>query len=264
MMAERYAAKPLAGKVVLVTGGKRGIGLATARLARLRGAHVAVCDCPDRELPVDELDRDTLFLEGDVSMEDDCERFVSETVAHFGRIDVLVNNAGIVEPSRSTLRQDLETWRRVIDVNLQAVFLMARAAARAMVEQGIAGAIVNVSSIVGLNGFRANNAYGPAKAGVAMLTKTLSNDLARTGIRVNAVAPGFTNTRMTEKLGDTTPVHKEAFLARIPLGRFGEAEEIAAAILFLGSDEASYVTGAVLPIDGGWAAFGGPSEETAA
>lgn len=248
----------LDNKVVLVTGASRGIGLAIVRLATDCGAQVVSCDVQPGAShdPVDP--KRHLQLVGDVSREEDCERLVGQTVDRFGRVDVLVNNAGILEAARSTVKQDLAGWKRIIDVNLQGTFTMALAAARAMVDQGVPGAIVNVSSVTGLSGFRASNAYGVSKAGVAMLTKTLAVDLAPRQIRVNAVAPGFINTVMTSNLRGDTKIDPEAYIGRIPMGRFGDPSEIAKAVVFLASDCASYITGTVLPVDGGWLAFGGP------
>jgi len=149
-------------------------------------------------------------------------------------------------------------WRRTIDINLQGSYLMARAAARAMISANRGGSIVNLSSVTGLVGFRASNGYGVSKAAVVMLTKTLAVDLADWGIRVNAVAPGFIETAMTSDLNERTSVPYEAFVGRIPAGRFGSPEEVARVVVFLASDWATYITGAVIPVDGGWSAFGGP------
>ncbi len=251
----------LAGKVVLVTGGARGIGLAVAQLARRCGAQVVSCDVVVKEqndLPGHQAH---LHLMGDVSLEDDCNRFVQEAVSHFGRLDVLVNNAGILEVTRRTVKQDVASWKHIMDVNLQGTYMMARAAALAMVGQGVHGSIINISSITGLVGFRSSNAYGVSKAAVAMLTKTLSADLASRQIRVNAVAPGFIHTAMSANLQHNTGIERNAFMERIPFQRFGEPDEIARVVVFLASDWASYITGAVLPVDGGWSAFGGPSNE---
>lgn len=248
----------LSGKVVLVTGGARGIGQAVARLAQQCEAQVVSCDMT----PVSSHSQASgaiLNLVGDVSREEDCGRFVHKTVAQFGRLDVLVNNAGLLEVTRRTVKQDLSTWKQIMDVNLQGTYMMAKAAAMAMTDAGIRGSIVNIASITGLVGFRASNAYGVSKAAVAMLTKTLSADLASRHIRVNAVAPGLITTAMTGDLVEKTHVDQAAFLDRIPLQRFGDPDEIARAVVFLASDWASYITGAVLPVDGGWSAFGGPS-----
>ncbi len=251
----------LAGKVVLVTGGARGIGLAVAQLAQRCGAQVVSCDVIADEENSEAGHQTPLRLIGDVSREDDCDRLVQETVAGFGRLDVLVNNAGILEVTRRTVKQDVASWKRIMDVNLQGTYMMARAAASAMVGQGVHGSIINISSVTGLVGFRSSNAYGVSKAAVAMLTKTLSADLASRQIRVNAVAPGFIRTAMSANLHQNTGIERNAFMERIPLRRFGEPDEIAHAVVFLASDWASYITGAVLPVDGGWSAFGGPSNE---
>ena len=245
----------LAGKVVLVTGGGRGIGAAIAARARQGGAQVAACDLAgagEGDPP-----EGILRLTGDVTRAEACDRIVRETVARFGRIDVLVNNAGILEASRATLKQDVAHWQAVIDVNLRGTFQMSLAAARAMAGQG-GGAIVNIGSVVGQTGFRASNAYGVSKAGVAMMTRTMAADLAGRNIRVNAVAPGFVETAMTADLRGATKVAREAYVRRIPLGRFAQPGEIAEAVVFLASGNASYITGAVLPVDGGYLAFGGP------
>lgn len=249
----------LAGKVMLVTGGARGIGRATAELSKRCGAEVACCD-----VTIDEALHGTsadgiLWLKADVSREEDCEALVGTILERLGRLDVLVNNAGILEVTQRTVRQDVESWKRIMDVNLLGTFLMSRAAARAMVSRGIPGSIVNVSSVTGLVGFRASNAYGVSKAAVGMLTKTLCADLASRQIRVNAVAPGFVSTAMTTDLYQNTKLEKDSFIKRIPLERFGDADEVAKTIVFLASDWASYITGAVIPVDGGWSAFGGPS-----
>lgn len=247
------------GEVFLITGGASGIGLAVAELAREFGAEVSICDVDKRavESATARLGPKSLGLCADVSVEADCEMTVRETVTHFGKINVLVNSAGVFEEFRGTLRQDLAKWRHVIDVNLQGAFLMSRAAARSFKQGARANSIVNVASVNGLNGFRASNAYGVSKAGVIMLTKNLATDLAASGIRVNAVAPGFIDTPMTEGIFSNAHVDPNSFLRRIPAGHFGKPGDVARAILFLASDWASYVTGTVLPVDGGWSAFGG-------
>ncbi len=251
----------LAGKTVLVTGGASGIGGAVVRMAMRYGARVAVFDIkkPPDDTRIAEAGRACVWLDGDVSVESDCDRVVDQTVAALGGLDVLVNCAGIIETTRQTIRQDLTDWRRTIDVNLQGTYLMARAAARVMASAGRGGSIVNLSSVTGLVGFRASNAYGVSKAAVAMLTRTLSTDLASQGIRVNAVAPGFIDTAMTSDLQERTSLSRAAFVRRIPSGHFGTPEEVARVVLFLASDWASYMTGAVIAVDGGWSAFGGPN-----
>lgn len=247
------------GRAFLVTGGARGIGFAVAEAAIAAGANVLLFDREPAETKAaaEKLGERAAAFAGDVRDEIGCERAAAEMLARFGRFDVLVNNAGVFEEIRGTAKQDLAAWRQVIDVNLQGSFLMARAAARVMQGQGD-GAIINFASVNGLTGFRASNAYGVSKAAVAMLTQTLASDLASRGIRVNAVAPGFIETPMTEMIFDEGGVDRTPFLRRIPMGRFGVPAEVASAVLFLASPLASYITGTVLPVDGGWCAFGGP------
>lgn len=255
----------LSERVVLVTGAARGIGYAVAELAIGCGARVAICDVDAEGVAgaTHRLGRDTLGLAVDVIKEDDCETTTRKVVERFGRIDVLVNNAGVFEHLRSTLRQDLAEWRRVIDVNLQGTFLMARAAAKSMSALRIQGSIINIASVAGLVGFPASNAYGVSKAAVVMLTQTMATDLASRGIRVNAVAPGFIHTPMTATLAENLGAPGGTFERRIPMGRFGDPQDIARAVVFLASDWGSYITGAVLPVDGGWCAFGGPGDASA-
>lgn len=253
----------LDGRVVLVTGGASGIGFAIAQLASQCGATVGIFDrdISAAEKACEALDRDgaALAFEGDVSNETDCQNAVDQLVTAFGSLDVLVNNAGIFEVLRTTVGQALQDWRRVIDVNLQGTFLMSRAAIRVMVPRG-SGSIVNLSSITGLVGFRALNAYGVSKSGVAMMTKTMALDVASKGIRVNAVAPGFIETAMTKSIQEGLEAGNKQFCRRTPLGRFGRPEEVANAVMFLASDLVSFITGAVIPIDGGWTAFGGAGD----
>jgi NAD(P)-dependent dehydrogenase (short-subunit alcohol dehydrogenase family) len=226
-------------KVALVTGGARGIGLAIADAFRDAGAAVVV------------LDRDEADVVGDVTRAEDVERAVAVAVERHGGLDWAVNNAGI------TLHQKLRTheigeadWRRVIDVDLTGVFLSMRAEIPAMLERG-GGSIVNISSVAGLVGSSAADAaYGAAKHGVIGLTKTAALDYATAGIRVNAICPGAVDTAMT---ADATHVG-DFFVTSNPSQRLARPAEIAAAALWLCSDAASFVTGAALPVDGGYVA----------
>ncbi len=198
---------------------------------------------------------DTLCgIAGDVSDEDSAKRLVASAAEHLGGLDGLVNNAGIAEPIKGTMRQQTEDWRRVIDVNLQGVFLMSRETAKCMKE---GGSIVNIASVAGLVGLPASNAYGVSKAGVVMMTRTMACDLARFGIRVNAIAPGFIQAPMAEVMTNQVSYDTDAIVRRVPLGRPGNAPEVANAAAFLLSGLASFITGAVVPVDGGMSAFGG-------
>lgn len=249
----------LTGRTVLVTGGARGIGLAIAERAMQAGARVVVCD-RDRvalETASEKLGVGTLTVECDVSDKASCDSVLDAALRQHGRLDILVNNASIFEKIAATGWQSCADWRAVIDVNLQGTFLMSRGAARIMAKQSFGGSIVNISSITGLIGFRGSNAYGVSKAAVAMMTRTMATDLASRGIRVNAVAPGFVETAMLAHLEHEVGIERSMFERRVPLGRLGQPDEIAAAVLFLASDLARYITGVVLPVDGGATAFGG-------
>ncbi len=249
----------LTGRTVLVTGGAQGIGLAIAARATQAGARVVVCDRNRSALDAagHELGSETLTVDCDVSDEASCEGALDAVMRQHGHLDVLVNNASIFERVAATPSQSRDDWRSVIDVNLQGTFLMSRGAARIMAKQSAGGSIVNISSITGLIGFRGSNAYGVSKAAVAMMTRTMATDLASRGVRVNAVAPGFVETAMLEGLERDVGLERSAFHRRIPMGRLGQPDEIAAAVLFLASDLARYITGVVLPVDGGATAFGG-------
>jgi 3-oxoacyl-[acyl-carrier protein] reductase len=242
----------LEGKVCIITGGGRGIGAATARKFAAEGAHVVVADVSAEAVQsvVSALQSSgsaALGIVVDVTRAADAERMVAETLDHFGRLDCLVNNAGITDDAQ-LLKMDEAQWDRVIDINLKGVYLCTRAAVRAMVERGIRGVILNASSVVGLYGNFGQTNYAAAKWGVIGMTKTWSKELGRKGIRVNAVAPGFILTPMTEKV---PPKVLDLMTEKTPLGRLGTPEDVANAYAFLASDEAAYITGALLSVDGG-------------
>jgi len=255
-------------KVALVTGAGGGIGLATVRLLLEAGAHVLATDkaaSAEAVLHAAIGATDTLdFLEHDVSSESDWRDAVSRCRERFGRLDVLVNNAGIAIRERLD-EMDLATWRRVMDVNLDGVFLGVQAAVAAMRLNGNAGgSIVNVSSIMGLVG-GAGPAYNASKGGVRLLTKSVAASCAREGlpIRVNSVHPGYVRTNLIEDAfarvdperdGYTPDEMRETIRALHPMGRFGEPEEVARAIVFLASEDASFMTGSELVVDGGYTA----------
>lgn len=252
------------GKRALVTGGASGIGEAAARLLRDLGAKVVIADL-NREA-LDAAARRTnasAVTCGDVSSEADSERIVAETITALGGLDLVFNSAGIGDDLVALHDQSVERWQRIVDVNLRGTYLMCRAASRTMLEQK-SGSIVNVSSIVGLGGFPRRSAYAAAKAGINHLTHTLACEWGPSGIRVNAIAPAYTRTPMVEALLERRAFDPTILERRTPLGRLALPEEMAQAAVFLLSDWASYITGTVLPVDGGWSAFGGAGEVASA
>jgi 3-oxoacyl-[acyl-carrier protein] reductase len=243
----------LDGRGVLVCGGSRGIGLATARRFCEEGSRVFVAarDADEVRSAIDGL-RDLGEIDGgayDVSDETDVDRLVDDARRALGRIDVLINNAGIAF-MRPFLELEIGQWDEVIGVNLRGQFLVAQRVARAMVAAGHGGAIVNMASTNALEGEAGYAHYDASKGGVAMLTRTMAIELAPRGIRVNALCPGKIATPLQDEAED--PSYVEHFLLeRVPLGRSGTPEEVAAAYAFLASDDASYITGTLLVVDGG-------------
>jgi NAD(P)-dependent dehydrogenase (short-subunit alcohol dehydrogenase family) len=246
----------LSGRKAFVTGGASGIGEATARLLAELGATVAIADL-NRDGLADARKRTGAIVStaGDVADAADVERMVTEAAQALGGIDLVFNSAGIGDDLVPIHEQQPDRWQRVVDVNLRGTYLVCRAAGRLMLEQK-RGAIVNVSSIVGLDGFPGRSAYGVAKAGVIHLTKTLACEWGPVGIRVNAIAPAYTLTPMVRDLLDRNIFDPTLIERRTPLVRLGLPEEMARAAAFLLSDWASYITGTVLPVDGGWSAYG--------
>jgi NAD(P)-dependent dehydrogenase (short-subunit alcohol dehydrogenase family) len=244
-------------KVVVITGGAEGIGWATARKFAASGYHVAIADIREEmaRSRSAELGEDHHAISCDVSSEEDVSAAVAGVVERFGRLDVVVNNAGIGNPHLPTLEQSVESFDRILSIHLTGTFAVSREAAKVMIPAR-EGAIVNISSIAGLTGLPRRNAYGAAKAGIAAMTRSMACEWAGWGIRVNAVAPGFVATELVKKLETDGSIDLPRLESRIPMGRLAKPEEIAEAIFFLGSPAASYVTGAVLSVDGGWVAFG--------
>jgi 3-oxoacyl-[acyl-carrier protein] reductase len=243
--------------VVIVTGAARGIGSTIAAVLAAEGARVVVADLDtDGALRVaDEIQRSggqALALRVDVAESKEVHQLVEKTLAQFGRLDVLINNAG-VGLNQPFLTTTLEQWELQLRVNLTGQFLCGQAAARAMAASG-GGRIVNVASISGQRGGQGRAAYGASKAGVILLTKVMAVELAPLGIRVNAVAPGPVDTDQSR--ATHTPATRDAYYDRIPVRRYGQREEIAAAVVFLSSREASFVNGHILNVDGGFNAAG--------
>jgi NAD(P)-dependent dehydrogenase (short-subunit alcohol dehydrogenase family) len=242
----------MAGKVALVTGAASGIGAATARRLAAQGAAVAVCDLDVERGTRVATEVGGLFVEVDVADAASVEAMVAAVVERFGGLDLAMNNAGISPPEdRSILETDLAAWRRVQDVNLTSVFLCAKAEIPAMRARG-GGSMVNVASFVAVMGSATSQiSYTASKGGVLALSRELGVQLAREGIRVNALCPGPVRTPLLEELFAKDPVAAARRLVHVPLGRFAEPDEIARAACFLLSDDASFITASTFLVDGG-------------
>jgi NAD(P)-dependent dehydrogenase (short-subunit alcohol dehydrogenase family) len=242
----------LAGKVAIVTGASSGLGVAFAVGLAEAGADIAICarrveKLEQTKTQVQERGRRCVAVRADVANPDDCNRVVAETVDQLGKVDVLINNAGVGTAVPAT-RETPDEFRRVIDINLNGSYFMAQACARAMRDGG--GSIVNIGSVIGsTSAFLPQAAYASSKAAIIGLTRDLAQQwTGRKGIRVNALAPGFFQSEMTEQYQDD---YVEQMMFRVPAGRMGQPQELVAAAIFLASDASSYITGVVLPVDGG-------------
>ena len=250
-MSGEGIAKELQGRAAVVTGSARGIGKAIALELARRGAAVVISDVDEAGAQataseIEALGRRSLAVHCNVARREEVEALVARALEGLGRLDIFVNNAGI---TRDTLlvRMSEEQWDLVLDINLKGTFFGCQAAAKAMMKAR-AGKIVNIASITGLIGNVGQANYSASKAGVIALTRTVAKELASRGIQVNAVAPGFIETEMTHELPEKA---REAFLRNIPLGRPGTPQDVAAAVCFLASSSADYITGQCLTIDGG-------------
>ena len=242
----------LEGKVAIVTGASSGLGVAFATGLAEAGADIAICARRVEKLEatrekVEAIGRRCVAIPGDVSDPEDCNRVVEETVKQLGKVDVLINNAGVGTAAPAT-RESPDDFRRVIDINLNGSYFMAQACGRAMRDSG--GSIVNIGSVLGsTTAALPQAAYASSKAAIIGLTRDLAQQwTGRKGIRVNALAPGFFESEMTEQYPEG---YLDSMMWRVPAGRKGEAEELVAAAVFLASDAASYITGVLLPVDGG-------------
>lgn len=242
----------LEGKVALVTGASRGIGKAIALMLAENGADIAVnfagstAAAEAVAAEIEKMGRKAILVQGDVSKADVCAEIVDKVVSELGHIDILVNNAGITRDTL-LLRMKEEDWDAVLNTNLKGVFNCTKAAVKYMAKQR-SGSIVNISSVVALMGNAGQANYAAAKAGILGFTRSVAKEMAARGIRVNAVTPGFIKTDMTSVLSEKVVAAMEA---SIPLARLGESEDIAKAVLFLVSDNAAYITGQTLHVDGG-------------
>ncbi|MEW6013848.1 MAG: 3-oxoacyl-[acyl-carrier-protein] reductase [Candidatus Zixiibacteriota bacterium] len=243
--------KRFENKTALVTGSARGIGKAIAYRLGTEGAKVVISDVlfDLASATAEEFRRagfESHAVKADVTKADDVASLVEETVTRFGTLDIVVNNAGITRDTL-LLRMSEADWDLVLNINLKGAFLMTQAAAKVMIKQR-SGRIINISSVVGRMGNAGQANYASSKAGLLGLTKSAAKELASRGITVNAVAPGYIATEMTEKLSDAA---KEAFLNNIPLKRPGTPDDIAGVVAFLASEDAAYLTGQVIGVDGG-------------
>ena len=241
----------LKGKVALITGGAQGIGKEIALAFANAGADLVLCDVNDDALEkasseIREKGVDALPLKADVTNADDVENVIAKSLDKYNRIDILINNAGITRDGL-LVRMSEEDWDLVLKVNLKGVFLFSKAVAKPMMKQR-SGRIINIASIIGIMGNAGQANYSASKGGVIALTKTTAKEMAKRGITCNAIAPGFIQTAMTDKL---SPEVRESMQKLIPLERLGDPKDIANAALFFASDRASYITGQVLTVDGG-------------
>ncbi len=244
----------LSNKVAIVTGSGRGIGRAIALKLAEVGATIVITDIGEAATvnsvaeEVRAMNRESLAILADISLSSDVDRMVAETVATYGRVDILVNNAGITR-DQLVLRMSDEDWDKVLNVNLKSVFLCTRAVLRHMIKQRW-GRIISIASIVGITGNAGQANYAASKAGIIGFTRTIAKEVASRGITTNAIAPGFIETQMTQRLEEK---QRQELAGRIPLGYLGTPRDVAEAVAFLASEEARYITGQVLNVDGGMA-----------
>ncbi len=241
----------LKDKIAVVTGGARGIGREICLSLAKEGAHIALCDVnaealAETEKEIRDLGRSVFIQTVDVSNYEQVELFVQEVHTTFSRIDILVNNAGITRDGL-LIRMTPEDWDMVLNVNLRGAFCFTKAVSKVMIKQR-EGRIINMASIIGMIGNAGQANYAASKGGMIAFTKSVAKELAGRNVRVNAIAPGFIQTAMTDKLPEEI---KAKMLSEIPLGKFGTVQDIANACIFLAGDASSYITGQVLSVNGG-------------
>lgn len=238
----------LDGKVAIVTGASRGIGAAIVKKLAEEGAQVFAC-----ARSIESCEGAAMCQKVDVSNAEQVDACVKAAVEKFGKVDILVNNAGITKDGL-LMRMSDDDWNQVLDINLKGTFLFTRAVARPMMKNKgadgaqLGGSIINITSVVGITGNVGQANYTASKGGVIALTKTTAKELGSRNIRCNAIAPGFIESKMTEGLSDEI---KKSYLDSVPLKRFGKVEDVAKAVVWLASDESSYVTGQILSVNGG-------------
>ena len=247
----------LDGQTAIVTGGASGIGYATARMLAGMGANVVIADCNEEagRFAADGLANDgtgSLFVRTDVSEPGDANTLVTAATGRFGSLEILMHFAGI-GMERPALDTSIEDWSRIIAVNLTGSFLVMRAAGAVMIEAGY-GRIVSMSSTAGERGGTGRAAYGASKGGVAALTRVMALEWAGSGVTVNTLAPGATDTALVQKMHDSET--RRAYLQGIPMDRYGVPEEVAAAAVYLALPQSGYITGVTLPVDGGFMSSG--------
>ncbi|MFA5086581.1 MAG: SDR family NAD(P)-dependent oxidoreductase [Candidatus Paceibacterota bacterium] len=240
----------LENKAAIVTGASSGIGKAIAEKFVSEGASVVFSDV--NESDVSRFGNKAIFVKCDVSKSEEVDNLVKACLEKFGKVDIMVNNAGIGSLG-DTLTMEDDVWHKTIEINLSGVFYGIRSAGRAMKEKGIKGSIINMTSILGSVGFNGALAYCASKGGINQLTRSGALDLAPSGIRINAIAPGFIKTNMTKGVQEDQDLLK-LVSGMTPLGYMGEPEDIANAALYLASEDSKYVTGSILYVDGGWTA----------
>ena len=240
-------------KICIVTGGARGIGREICSYFLMEGAIVCIFDLNKTEAlnTLEQFEKQfgnarADFYNVDVTNAQSVENAIEEIIKKFGRIDILVNNAGITSDNL-VIRMDIDEWKKVIDINLTGTFLCSKYASRYMLKQK-RGRIINMSSVVGIKGNAGQSNYSASKAGVIGLTKSMAREFASRNINVNAIAPGYIETEMTKKIDEK---QKEKIIAMIPSGKLGTVEDVAKTAVFLASDDSSYITGAVINLDGG-------------